>query len=156
MREERAMRISYIDFVLLRSKAQGKRCRLSLVALAIFFLPLESVLPAAAVIPVWIDTDASIGLPFREVDDGFALLLALKCPNLRIVGISTTYGNASLKRTTAVTKELISRFHYRFGDQIPKVSPGAQSGRDLGIETAATKALAEAVRENANLVYLAF
>jgi inosine-uridine nucleoside N-ribohydrolase len=44
---------------------------------------------------VWIDTDPSIGAPWREVDDAFALLLAFQSPELEIVGISSTYGNAA-------------------------------------------------------------
>jgi inosine-uridine nucleoside N-ribohydrolase len=155
MRAKSVIRISCLDFAPPFSKAQGKSSRLLPGALAILLLLFGSSLPAAGETQVWIDTDASIGSPFREVDDAFALLLAFKCTSLRIVGISTIYGNASLKRTTAVTTELVSRFSHGV-DRKPKVSPGARSRRDLGVETAATKALADAVQENGNLVYLAF
>jgi len=50
----------------------------------------------AAADTVWIDTDVSIGSPIREVDDAYALLLAFHSPEIRIAGISTTYGNALL------------------------------------------------------------
>jgi pyrimidine-specific ribonucleoside hydrolase len=74
----------------------------------------------------WIDTDPSIGPPWREVDDAFALLLAFRCPELRIVGISTTYGNAPLRRTTAVGRDLVRRFGTRaVGEQM--VFAGAAS-----------------------------
>lgn len=43
--------------------------------------------------PVWIDTDPG-------VDDALALLLALRSPELRVVGISTTHGNVGLPRAT--------------------------------------------------------
>ena len=59
---------------------------------------------------VWIDTDPSIGPPWREVDDAFALLLAFRSPELKIVGISSTYGNAGVQRTTSVANDLAQRF----------------------------------------------
>ena len=31
---------------------------------------------------VWIDTDVSIGSPIREVDDAYALVLALRSPEI--------------------------------------------------------------------------
>ena len=49
-----------------------------------------------ATIPVWIDTDPG-------VDDAFALLLALRSPELRVVGISTTHGNVGLRQATENT-----------------------------------------------------
>ena len=58
---------------------------------------------------VWIDTDPAIGAPWREVDDAFALMLAFHSPELRIVGISTSYGNAALPRTTKVARDLVRR-----------------------------------------------
>ena len=130
--------------------AQGKTARL-LLGFSIFFLLSGPALPAARAITVWLDTDASIGSPIREVDDAFAVLLALKCSNLRIAGISTTYGNASLRTTTAVTTDLIGRF----GGQVSMVHPGARARTDLGVGTAATEALAKALRENRKVIYVA-
>jgi pyrimidine-specific ribonucleoside hydrolase len=72
--------------------------------------------------PVWIDTDLSLGSPLREVDDAYALLLALRSPELRVVGISTTAGNAPLRGTTARTRKSLGAF----GAQIP-VYPGEAS-----------------------------
>ena len=111
-------------------------------------------MPDARATTVWIDTDSSIGSPFREVDDAFALLLAFKCSNLRIAGISTTYGNASLKQTTAVTTEFVGRFGNGVHGRVPKVYPGARSRKDLGLETVATKALAEVVQKNGSVTYI--
>ena len=99
---------------------------------------------------VWIDTDLSIGSPWREVDDGYALLLAFHSPEVRIVGISTTYGNAPLRATTQRTRDLINRL----GLTIP-INPGAASPGDLGHSTAASDALASALRENKRLTYIA-
>ena len=60
--------------------------------------------------PVWIDTDLSLGSPLREVDDAYALLLALRSPELRIVGVSTTYGNAPLPGTTERKQKALGAF----------------------------------------------
>ncbi len=59
---------------------------------------------------VWIDTDLSIGSPIREVDDAYALVLALHSPEIQIAGLSTSYGNAPLGQTTRATLDLVQRF----------------------------------------------
>ena len=100
---------------------------------------------------VWIDTDVAIGSPFREVDDAFALLLTSRSTNLRIAGISTTYGNAPLTTTTAAAQDLVSRINPR----LSPIYPGARSRRDLGRETAAAAGLAAALGRERNLTYIA-
>ncbi|MGZ8940459.1 MAG: nucleoside hydrolase [Limisphaerales bacterium] len=110
---------------------------------------LGGALHPANGVTVWIDTDPSIGSPFREVDDAFALILALHSPELKIAGVSTSYGNASLPTTTRIANDLIDRF----GPPIP-VHPGANSPRDLGRSTSATEALRRALG-NERLTYLA-
>ncbi len=116
-------------------------------SLLAFFLAATSA--QAAPRAVWIDTDLSLGSPLREVDDGYALLLALRSPELRIAGVSTSYGNAPLRGTTARTQNSLGAF----GAQIT-VAPGAAAANDLGRETAATRALAIALRREP-LTYLA-
>jgi len=98
---------------------------------------------------VWIDTDISIGSPLREVDDAFALLLAFHSPNLKIAGISTTYGNARLEATTAAARRLVAKYDPRL-----VINPGAESRTELGRETTATSALAVAL-EKERLTYVA-
>jgi pyrimidine-specific ribonucleoside hydrolase len=151
MRTHDATKVSRNDLAPPCSIAQGKSARLLQLAVSILFLLLGCGLPCAKATTVWLDTDASIGSPFREVDDAFAILLALRCSNLRIAGISTTYGNAPLRTTTAVTTDLIGRF----GGRIDQVYPGARSRKDLGVQTAATEALARALRKNQRVVYVA-
>jgi inosine-uridine nucleoside N-ribohydrolase len=104
---------------------------------------------AAGAGTIWIDTDPSIGLPLREVDDAYALLLAFHSPELQLAGISTTYGNASVDGTTRVAADLASRF----GAHVAVVR-GAASPANLGRETSASAALAVALRED-QLTYLA-
>lgn len=107
--------------------------------------------PALAVTTVWIDTDPSIGSPFREVDDAFAFLFAINSPELKIAGVSTTYGNASLATTTRVQREI----SHRFGVDPIRVSPGARSPRDLGVKTEASEDLRRALQRHGHLTYLA-
>ena len=102
---------------------------------------------------VWIDTDPSIGAPYREVDDAFALVLAFHSPELRIRGISTTYGNARLRRTTTVAQEMVQQFGGDAGITVADVHRGARSRRDDS-RTEATNALAAALRKQ-RLTYLA-
>ena len=102
---------------------------------------------------VWIDSDPSIGPPWREVDDAFALLLAFHSPEVRIAGISTTYGNVGLARTTAVARDLVRRFGRPAGLTARDVSPGAGAPGDFR-QTAASDALARALRQE-RLTYIA-
>lgn len=104
---------------------------------------------------VWIDTDPSIGSPWREVDDAFALVLAFHCPDLKIAGISTTYGNASLHETTRITRDLTDRFGKPAHLTTASVFAGANAPSDLGRPTPASDALALALRKNRRVTYIA-
>ena len=110
--------------------------------------------PRVAATAVWIDSDPAIGSPIRDVDDGFALMLAFHSPELRIVGISTSYGNGSLATSTRVAKEMTQKFG-RSVVRPAHVHSGARSARDLGRETTATTALVRAIRNERDLTYIA-
>lgn len=43
-----------------------------------------------------IDFDITMGVPKRDVDDGLALLYVLGSPSLELLGVTTTFGNATL------------------------------------------------------------
>src|SRR5205823_13124739 len=109
---------------------------------------------AAAAGTVWIDTDVSIGSPIREVDDAYALVLAFHSPEIRIAGVSTTYGNASLTATTRAAKELVTRFGGAARLKADHVFPGAGSPNDLGRRSAASEALAKVLEKN-SVIYIA-
>lgn len=94
---------------------------------------------------VWIDTDLSIGSPIREVDDGYALVLAFHSPEIQIAGLSTTYGNAPLGQTTRATLDLVQRFGDSAGIWREDVFAGAKSAWTLGERTPASDALAAAL-----------
>lgn len=109
---------------------------------------------AHAATRVWIDTDPSLGAPYREVDDGFALVFGFNSPELQIAGISTTFGNAGVKRTTAVARDLVRRFGASAHLTAADVYAGAASPKSVDKATDATEALASAVREE-RLTYIA-
>jgi len=109
---------------------------------------------AAAARTVWIDTDVSIGSPIREVDDAYALLLTFHSPEIRIAGISTTYGNTSLRYTTRVARDIITRFGGTASLKANQVFAGADSARARGQQNAASEALAFALRKE-KLTYVA-
>ncbi len=60
--------------------------------------------------PVWIDTDPACGLTkTSDVDDCWALLLALGSSELEIRGISTVFGNSDGDRSYERAKHLVER-----------------------------------------------
>jgi pyrimidine-specific ribonucleoside hydrolase len=103
---------------------------------------------------VWIDSDVSIGSPIREVDDAYALALALRSPEIRIAGLSTTYGNAPLGHTTGAAREIVRRFGQPAGLSVTHIHPGARSASELGRRTEASEALAAELKKR-RLTYIA-
>src|SRR2546430_13239741 len=94
----------------------------------------------AAAGAVWIDTDVSIGSPIREVDDAYAIVVALHSPEIQIAGISTSYGNAPLGHTTRAARELIRQFGAAARLRPEQVFAGARSAADLGRRSEASEA----------------
>ena len=58
--------------------------------------------------PVFVDCDNTMGLSGNEIDDGLALLYLVGQPAVRIVGVSTTFGNGPVDVTTRQTQRLVS------------------------------------------------
>jgi inosine-uridine nucleoside N-ribohydrolase len=108
----------------------------------------------AAAGTVWIDTDVSIGSPIREVDDAYALVLALHSPEIRIAGVSTSYGNAPLGQTTRAARELIRQFGGPANVRPDQVFTGATSAADIGRRSQASEALARTL-EKESVTYVA-
>jgi inosine-uridine nucleoside N-ribohydrolase len=117
---------------------------------ALVFAAVFAAVPLAAAGTVWIDTDVSIGSPFREVDDAYALVMAFHSPEIRIAGIGTSYGNASLAYTTRRARELT----LRFAPGGVRVFAGATSPNDLGRRSEASEALAKVLEKN-SVTYIA-
>jgi pyrimidine-specific ribonucleoside hydrolase len=118
------------------------------------FIAILCATHAVAARTIWIDTDVSIGSPIREVDDAYALLLAFHSTEIRIAGISTTYGNASLGRTNRVARDFVQRFGAPAGLRVSNVFAGPDSPRARGQQSAASEALASALRKE-KLTYVA-
>ena len=98
---------------------------------------------ALAATDVWLDVDTAIGQPARDVDDGFALVMALRSPGLAVRGVSATFGNGSLDTALSTTREVLDRF----GAVTLPVHAGARAAAELGLETPAVRAMAAALAE---------
>lgn len=101
-------------------------------------------------VPVWIDTDPAVGVAKADVGDGFALLQALRSPELEVVGVSTVFGNTDLGRAHAIAGELLG---VAGALEVP-LHRGADSAERLGEATPASDALTAAL-ERRRLVVLA-
>ena len=110
----------------------------------ILFFLLLLVSQVQAQTKVWFDTDIMIGMPdkeAREVDDGITLIMALKQPQIEIVGISNiTYVDYGFD-----VIEKILKWHNR-GNPIP-VYKGSPKADDLGTENDGTRALYAALKK---------
>lgn len=112
--------------------------------LKILFLTLFLTGQLQSQTKVWFDTDIMIGMPdkeAREVDDGITLIMALKQPQIEIVGISNItyvdYGYGVIQK--------ILNWHNK-GKAIP-VYKGSAFANDLGTENDGTRALYEALKK---------
>ena len=91
---------------------------------------------------VWIDTDTSVAPGGHELDDGLALVQAFNSPELDVRGVSAVFGNAPLADTYPIAQEVVRRF----GPAGLDVHEGAAASDQLGEETPATRAMADALR----------
>ncbi len=83
---------------------------------------------------VVLDTDLSLGEPGSEVDDGFALALALADPGIDLAAVTTVYGNTDLSSVTTLTLDLLHRLGaagvpVHAGADRPLLRPGPPPGR---------------------------
>ncbi|MGK5685176.1 nucleoside hydrolase [Actinoplanes sp. URMC 104] len=60
-----------------------------------------------------LDTDLAMGAPGSDVDDGFALALALDLPDQRVELITTVNGNTDVDTSTLLTLDLLERLGRR-------------------------------------------
>ncbi len=92
-------------------------------------------------LPIWLDVDPAIGLPSSEVDDGVMMIQAFNSPEVEIRGVSVVFGNTTFDQALPIARDVVERF----GPEGLRVFGGAASSDALGKETAATRALAEAL-----------
>lgn len=58
---------------------------------------------------VVLDCDNTLGMPARDVDDGLALLYLLGCPEVELLGVTTTFGNCIVDQSYAHTRALLAQ-----------------------------------------------
>lgn len=98
--------------------------------------------PALARTAVWIDTDAACGSgPLNDVDDCWALAMALASNRLAVRGVSTVFGNADLTTTDRTTRRIVRLFG---GSVPPQVFVGAGQANG-GLSSPAVAALQRAL-----------
>lgn len=90
---------------------------------------------------VWIDSDIMIGKFRRDVDDGLALILALRDTNIQIEGISFVHGVDYAEKTTAKLLDW-----YAPDRNIPTFK-GSNDSTGFGVETDAVKAMISALEK---------
>lgn len=101
--------------------------------------------------PVWIDTDPACGAGTTvDVDDCWALLAAVRSPELAIRGISTVFGNQDGRRVHRVIEEVLARLaDGRPADAAPfRLHMGSRArGGSAWRSTPASQALAAALEQ---------
>ncbi len=88
------------------------------------------------------DCDNTMGLPFKEVDDGLTILYLLGEPDLQLLGVTTTFGNGTIEQVYPQTQKLIKRLQL----DIPVLKGESASGQ--GPDTPAAKFMVEMVNQH--------
>lgn len=91
-----------------------------------------------------IDTDVSIGIPDRDVDDGLALVMAKNSPQLCISAVTLTYGNSTL----ANVQESMNRLNDYLGIPGICIASGAATSFELGKKTDAIVKMATLLEQS--------
>ena len=94
----------------------------------VFFIVLVFYSPAIADERlIWIDADPACAMEsVDDVDDCWAIISALRSPNVRVVGISTVFGNTDVEHTTAIAHTLLQSIRqHEPGHDLPSISQGA-------------------------------
>lgn len=110
---------------------------LTVALLAMAAEPVEASSP----VDVWLDVDTANGV--GDVDDGLMVIQAFHSPEVKIRGLSVVFGNTTLEQAVPIARTIVERF----GPLGLEIYPGAASAEALGEETAATRALAAALKE---------
>jgi purine nucleosidase len=65
--------------------------------------------PAGVIARVLLDTDLAMGVPGSDIDDGFALALALADPAMSVEMVTTVNGNTDVDTATRLSAQLLDR-----------------------------------------------
>jgi inosine-uridine nucleoside N-ribohydrolase len=115
-----------------------------LISIGLFSVSQEATASTA----VWIDSDpACDGQPNHDVDDCWALVRAVQAQELRVVGISTVFGNSGESNSFEQASSLMAEFVER--DKRPPVFRGANKPIDVqgSADSRAVDAIAAALRK---------
>jgi len=81
------------------------------------------------------DCDNTMGLPFKEVDDGLTLLYLLGIPDIKILGITSTFGNGNIEQVYSQTQKIAESMGLKFpilkGDGASDQSPDTPAAQFL-------------------------
>lgn len=97
---------------------------------------------------VLIDTDVSIGIPERDVDDGLALVMACNSKRLSISAVTLTYGNSTLKDVRNAMQRLNEYLRLPTGG----ITNGATSADDLGKRNSAVESLIASLEQHKHTI----
>ena len=92
---------------------------------------------------VILDTDPAIGVKFRDLDDGLAILFLLASPEVHLEGLTINFGNVGADRGFKAAREVL-----QVADADTPVYPGSASKADLGRMNPAVEFLIETVKAN--------
>lgn len=90
-------------------------------------------------IPVIIDTDPGLGEPGSDIDDGLAIALALRSPELEVLGLTIVNGNVDADTGTDVARRLVDRL------AVPDLAVVRGATRPLRRDMAPVRAMFDAV-----------
>ncbi len=79
-------------------------------AAALFALALGGCATDPPPVAVWLDVDPAVRRGGHEPDDGVAMVQAFRSPELRVVGVSTVFGNAPVGDGHEIAREIAARF----------------------------------------------
>lgn len=92
---------------------------------------------------VIIDTDPAIGIPFKDVDDGLAILLLLSSKETDVLGLTVNFGNTKRNYAYEKAKEILN---VAGRDDTP-VFFGAETRKDIGKKTEASGFIIETLKK---------
>ncbi|NVM56226.1 MAG: nucleoside hydrolase [Candidatus Helarchaeota archaeon] len=95
-------------------------------------------------IPVLIDTDPAITIRGGDVDDAFAIFLALNSDEIEVDGITTIFGNTNVDNTYRIAKEILD---VAKRTDIP-LYKGAYNATWLGVRNPAVQFLIDHIMEH--------
>jgi len=78
--------------------------------------------PVCANERVWVDTDPACGHCYTsDPDDCFAITALLRAHDIKVVGISTVFGNAEIEVTDSIARDLGRRLGVRYHDIVEEI-----------------------------------